>query len=249
MLRSSRPRQTERRSSQQAVSSRPRCLLLLASAAPQKPPRRATLKAELSVSHTLASPQHRLAEFLESASGHTVCLALDDWQWQRLNDCTYRCLAESYSFLGHDVQPALDLAVTVHRAESECRILLLQASLEGSASVQQQSRRFVPSASHVIRLTGRELRSHVTLQARSLFACGATKCRSLTALPQVELELFGGPLALLPTTAVSAPGSLVLQRMIARNLKPFHAKLEAAYLEWEAAAAVPDDAALEPVPS
>ena len=67
-------------------------------------------------------------------------------------------------------------------------------------------------------------------------------------LPQVELELFGGPLALLPTTAVSAPGSLVLQRMIRRNLAPFLAKLEAAYLEWEATA-VPDDAAMEPVPS
>ena len=140
--------------------------------------------------------------------------------------------------LKYEVQPTLELAVTLPppcdaddagdapagaasppaaaaapEASRTCVIALRSSRLEGSAAVRAQSERFAARAEHVITWAGASLSSRVELH--------------------VELELFGGALALLPRAAVERPGSAVLQRMVDRNLGPFLAQLEADYRAWE----------------
>ncbi len=122
--------------------------------------------------------------------------------------------------LSYEVQPTLELAVSVPAAgaggERTCVVALRSSRLEGSAAVRAQSERFSATASHVISWQGAAMRSAVDLR--------------------VELALFGGALgALVPRAALERPGSLVLQRMVDRNLRPFLEQLEADYRAWEAA--------------
>lgn len=139
---------------------------------------------------------------------------------------------DAYKLLKYEVQPTLELAVTVPpaqgaatEAERSCVIALRSSRLEGSAAVRAQSERFSATAQHVITWRGASLASAVELT--------------------VELELFGGALALVPRAAVERPGSLVLQRMVDRNLKPFLSQLEKDYHAWISAGG-PDSAAAEP---
>ena len=62
----------------------------------------------------------------------------------------YRCWAEQTRFLQYTVSPVLDLSVRVDVAGRTAYVSLDAASLEGSAEVEAQSRRFVPTASHAI---------------------------------------------------------------------------------------------------
>ena len=141
---------------------------------------------------------------------------------------------DAYKLLKYEVQPTLELAVTVPPAEGadaaaaaerKCVIALRSSRLEGSAAVRAQSERFAARAQHVITWRGAALESAVELT--------------------VELELFGGALTLLPRAAVERPGSAVLQRMVDRNLLPFLSQLEADYRAWEQAGG-PDGAGHEP---
>lgn len=135
-------------------------------------------------------------------------------RWELLPNGMYRCYAEPYKLLSYDVEPALDLGVSV--APQQCTIQLATAQLLGSKAVQQQSQRFSATASHVI-----------TWQPG---------CETLDSCVElsVELELFGrGPLALLPPAAMEGPGSALLRRIIRKSLTPFLETLERDYLAWE----------------
>ena len=139
---------------------------------------------------------------------------------------------DAYKLLKYEVQPTLELAVTVPPAEGadgaaerRCVIALRSSRLEGSAAVRAQSERFAARAQHVITWRGASMASAVELT--------------------VELELFGGALGLLPRAAVERPGSVVLQRRVDRNLHPFLAQLEADYHAWMRAGG-PDAPAHEP---
>ena len=132
---------------------------------------------------------------------------------------------DPYKLLKYEVQPTLELAVTVApaelaeaaaaAAERKCVIALRSSRLEGSAAIRAQSERFAARAEHVITWSGATMASAVELT--------------------VSLELFGGAMALVPRAAVERPGSLVLQRMVDRNLLPFLSQLEADYRAWEKA--------------
>ena len=61
----------------------------------------------------------------------------------------------------------------------------------------------------------------------------------------VKSKVVGGALALVPRAAVERPGSLVLQRMVDRNLKPFLSQLEKDYHAWISAGG-PSSTAPEP---
>ena len=101
-------------------------------------------------------------------------------------------------------------------------VCLSEAIYEGSAEVEAQSRRFVPTASHAISWdeAGQTLLSRVELG--------------------VELEVFASPLSLLPRGVVERPGSALLRKIITRNQAGFLAQLEAAFLAWDAAEGVGD---------
>ena len=185
--------------------------------------RRAKLSAKNESTHKLsrAVPAHRLALFLESQEGHSVCLALSDWRHQRLPSAgAYRCWAESTRFLQYEVSPVLDLSVRVDPDGRSATVSLDSASLEGSTEVQAQSQRFVPSASHVISWeeTGKS---------------GAVSTLLSRVELGVELEVFASPLSLLPRSVVERPGSALLRSMIVRSQAGFLVQLEAAFLEWD----------------
>ena len=141
----------------------------------------------------------------------------------------FRFLQDTVKLLKYEVQPTLELAVTLASADEpvdlegglaagadarRCVIALRSSRLEGSAAVRAQSERFGASARHVITFAGRSLHSVVDLT--------------------VELELFGAGLvgALLPRAAVERPGSAVLQRMVDRNQGAFLRQLETDYRAW-----------------
>lgn len=217
------------------AAARPRSARASASSpGEQAPPRRAHLRATGSSSHTLRShgalrcasvclrgaeslhllAAPRLPQFFASQEGHTCCLALNEWRWERLGAGQYRCYAARTTFLAYEVEPALDLVVEVSEDNSSCVVRLLGAALGGSAAVQQQSQRFAASATHTITWEGTTLRSAVEMQ--------------------VELELFAGPFKRLPRAAVERPGAALLSRMLRKSLDPFLARLEVDYLAWEA---------------
>ena len=174
--------------------------------------RRATLLARGKASHSLRGEAFLLPQFLASPAGHNACLQLDGWPWLRLSPDTYVCQAPSVSLLGYDVSPSLTLSVEV--LESAAVVRLLRTQLDGSESIQAQSKRLSATGTHTIAWCSqrRQLASSVDLS--------------------VSLDLFTGPFALLPERAVTLPGNLLLSRIVSRSLRSFLPGLEAAYNTW-----------------
>ena len=140
---------------------------------------------------------------------------LDAKRVERLSDDTFKCFVGGLGFLGVRVEPVLTLQVKT--AARGCSISLLSTELQGSPLIVAQNDRFDARMCNEVSYADGDsdgekvITSEVTLE--------------------VDVQV---PWAfrVLPTRAISASGSGVLQAMLNLMVPSFTQQLEADYISW-----------------
>lgn len=142
---------------------------------------------------------------------------LDAQRVERLGDDTFRCFVGAFGFLGVRVEPVLTLQVAT--GARGCTISLLSTELQGSSLIVAQNDKF-----------DARMRNEVSYNEGE--AAGEKLITSSVSL-EVDVQV---PWAfrLLPTKALSASGSGVLQAMLNIMVPSFVRQLEGDYCAWAA---------------
>lgn len=202
------------------------------------------LRASGTAVYTPSRPVNNFGEFMLSKRGVNIALGLEGFsRTEVISSGVYRCYSEAKKFLSYQVAPVVDLGISLVHADPEvvsrdgvgaaavaargaaqaateegrpnntCLIEMIQCRLEGSDAIIEQNKRFSAYCTNAVTWEGDVLRADVFLEIR--------------------LELFQGPFALLPASAVEGPGSKFLQRIVDNALPEFLQDLEAEFHRWE----------------
>nr|XP_043606478.1 uncharacterized protein LOC122578562 [Erigeron canadensis] len=131
-----------------------------------------------------------------------------------LDTTTYRCTLPPLNLLNFEVSPVIDLRVTP--TDEDCTVEMLSCKFEGSEVVQQQNERFSAEMTNYITWCTKNSEPYLDIDVKL----------------DLTLEIYTPPFSLLPTSAVEAPGTLMMQALVDRLVPLLLQQLIQDYERW-----------------
>ncbi|KAI3728176.1 hypothetical protein L6452_16808 [Arctium lappa] len=154
-------------------------------------------------------------EFLSHPSGIEALLNTRALQsFERLDSTTYRCTLPQLNLLNFEVSPVIDLRVTP--TNEDCMVELLSCKFEGSEVVKRQNEHFSAEMTNYITWCTNNSQPYLDVDVKL----------------NLTLEIYTRPFSLLPTSAVEAPGTLMMQALVDRLVPLLLQQLIQDYGQW-----------------
>ncbi|TKY58211.1 hypothetical protein E2542_SST15267 [Spatholobus suberectus] len=172
-------------------------------------------------SDDLGSKKYHISEFLNHPSGIAAVLNTRALQsFQSLDANTYRCELPKLQFLNFEAAPLLDLRVT--STDEDCLVEMLSCKFEGSAVVEEQNNHF--SAFMVNHMTWGGAGAESVLEVDVKL--------NLTLEKDLCLQIYTRPFTMMPTSAVEAPGNIMMQALVDKLVPLLLQQMLQDYDEW-----------------
>lgn len=156
-----------------------------------------------------------IKEFLSHPSGIEALLNKHALQSvEQLDTTTYRCTLPQLSLLNFEVSPVIDLRVTP--TDEDCMVEMLSCKFEGSEVVKQQNEHFAAEMTNYITWCTTSSEPYLDVDVKL----------------DLTLEIYTRPFSLLPTSAVEAPGTLMMQALVDRLVPLLLQQLIQDYEKW-----------------
>ncbi|XP_071693358.1 uncharacterized protein [Rutidosis leptorrhynchoides] len=154
-------------------------------------------------------------EFLSHPSGIEALLNTHALQSvQQLDTTTYRCTLPPLSFLNFEVTPVIDLRVTP--TDEDCLVEMLSCKFEGSEVMKRQNKHFSAEMTNYITWCTNNSEPYLDVDVKL----------------NLTLEIYTRPFNMLPTSAVEAPGTLMMQALVDRLVPLLLQQLIQDYERW-----------------
>lgn len=156
-----------------------------------------------------------ISEFLSQPSGTEALLNTSALQsFEALDSNTYRCTLPRLNLLNFEVAPVLDLRVTP--TDEDCMVEMLSCKFEGSEIAEQQNKHFSALMTNYITWGTNNSEPFLDIDVKL----------------NLTLEIYTQPFTLLPTSAVEAPGTLMMQALVDRLVPLLLQQLLREYERW-----------------
>ncbi|KAM0026922.1 hypothetical protein Hdeb2414_s0020g00563681 [Helianthus debilis subsp. tardiflorus] len=156
-----------------------------------------------------------IQEFLSHPSGIEALLNKHALQSvEQLDATTYRCTLPPLNLLNFEVSPVIDLRVTP--TDKDCRVEMLSCKFEGSEIMERQNEHFSAEMSNYITWCTKTSEPYLDVDVNL----------------DLTLEIYTRPFNMLPTSAVEAPGNLMMQALVDRLVPLLLQQLIQDYTKW-----------------
>ncbi|XP_024960971.1 uncharacterized protein LOC112501549 [Cynara cardunculus var. scolymus] len=156
-----------------------------------------------------------IREFLSHPSGIEALLNTRALQsFEQIDSTTYRCTLPQLNFLKFEVSPVIDLRVTP--TNEDCMVELLSCKFEGSEVMKRQNEHFSAEMTNYITWCTNNSEPYLDVDVKL----------------NLTLEIYTRPFSLLPTSAVEAPGTLMMQALVDRLVPLLLQQLIQDYGQW-----------------
>ncbi|KAL8254366.1 hypothetical protein R6Q59_032587 [Mikania micrantha] len=156
-----------------------------------------------------------IREFLSHPSGIEALLNKHALQSvEQLDTTTYRCTLPPLTLLNFEVSPVIDLRVTP--TDEDCMVEMLSCKFEGSEVMKQQNEHFSAEMSNYITWSTKTSEPYLAVDVNL----------------DLTLEIYTQPFSFLPTSAVEAPGNLMMQALVDRLVPLLLQQLIQDYEKW-----------------
>ncbi|KVH88874.1 Protein of unknown function DUF1997 [Cynara cardunculus var. scolymus] len=177
-----------------------------------------------------------IREFLSHPSGIEALLNTRALQsFEQIDSTTYRCTLPQLNFLKFEVSPVIDLRVTP--TNEDCMVELLSCKFEGSEVMKRQNEHFSAEMTNYITWCTNNSEPYLDVDVKlNLTLEVVTLLRHLKdhlpICPFAPLHIYTRPFSLLPTSAVEAPGTLMMQALVDRLVPLLLQQLIQDYGQW-----------------